>query len=290
MIARAILTAACLMSVCLAAAEPPAAPQDAGKVEFSFKLVPGQVSHHRVVTKSVGSMKLFESLPAQRFAQTVEQDVVVRCLQVNPDGSTVCELTMPRVGMKMNFGGFNMEFYSDRPEGPASKQPGMDFVGKLFTAFTKIRCRMTFSATGEPLKVEGLSEGVKQVVEEIADSMPVPGMKSFFDKFSEFMADDAILENMRSSHRMIPSGATAQVGDRWQREWEMRFPLFNVVMQGKGEYELAGVEEFRGRRCAKIRGRQSLSMRPGTKPAGEKATGVAGLLDRMQFSMDTSGG
>lgn len=292
MIARVILIAATLTSTCLiaAGAEPAGTADTSEKIEFSVKAVPGEVSHHRVVTKSVGSMKLFESLPAQRFAQTFEQDIVVRCLRVNPDGSAVCELTMPRVGMKMNFGGLAMEFYSDRPEGQTSKQPGMDIVGKLFMAFTKIKCQMLFSPTGEPLKVEGLSEGVSRVMDEIAGDLPIPGMKSFFDRFGEYMADDSMLENMRSAHRMIPNGATARIGDRWEREWEMEFPPFNTVMRGNGQYELVAVEEFRGRRCAKIRGKQSLTMRPGAKPAGGEATGFAGIMDRMKLSMDTSGG
>lgn len=259
-------------------------------VHFRFAPRQGDVSRSRVVTKAFGSMDMFGAMFSQKFSQTFEQDLVMKCLEVRPDGTSLFEMAIPAVAMKMNMGGLSLEIDTREEDPPPSKMPAQDMVRRLFTAMTRIKCNVTLSPEGEPLKVEGLSEGMKMVIDEISDQL-VAGLRQFFDQFRDFLADDIMAEQMRSAFRIVPDGGQARVGDRWTREWQVTLPPFNVLTQGRGEYELLEMTEFRGRRCAKIRVRSSLSTLPGQKPDLSKLGGVPrGLFDRMQFSMTASGG
>jgi hypothetical protein len=235
-------------------------------------------------------MNVFSQSSPQKFSQEFQQDVVMKCLEVRPDNSSVFELSLPNVAMKMNLGGIVVNVDTREPENVASTQPRSEFVRRLFSAMTRVRCKVTFSPTGEPLKIDGLSEGMDDVLKELGADL-LPGLRQMFDQLREQLADNIIEENMRTVFRMTPDGAKARVGDKWTREWQVTLPPFNVASQGKAEYELVGTEMVRGRPCAKIRVKSTLTTLPRDKQDPAKIKKLPkGILDRMQFTMDMAGG
>jgi hypothetical protein len=263
--------------------------QSAETVSFRFAPKVGEVTRTTIATKTSGSMNMFGSMLTQKFSQNYEQDIVLKCTEIKPDGTSVFEMTLPAVAMKMNMGGFSIEVDTRDENPPAATQPVFDIVRRLFTAMTRLECTVTFSPEGEPLKLEGLSEGMDSIMKEFSSQL-MPGLGQLFDQFRDYLADDIMAEQMRSVTRMMPDDGKARVGDKWTREWQVKLPPFNVMTQGKGEYEFLGMEEFRGRRCAKIRVKSSLTTMPGQKPDGAKLGVPKGIFDRMELSMNSSGG
>ena len=281
---------ACLLAGPVWAQLDAASPEPSAEVvEFRFTPNVGDTTRTTITTKATGSMNMFGSMLTQKFSQTYEQDIVLKCTEVKPDGTSVFEMTLPAVAMKMNMGGFSIEIDTRQENPPTATQPVHDLVWRLFVAMTRIRCTVTFSPKGEPLKLEGLSEGMESIMKEFSSQL-MPGLGQFFDQFRDYLADDIMAEQMRSVTRMMPDGGKARVGDKWTREWRVKMPPFNVMTQGKGEYEFLGMEEFRGRRCAKIRVKTSLTTVPGEKPDASKLGMPKGIFDRMEFSMTASGG
>lgn len=274
------------LPVLAADADAPAATDD-GVVEFHFKAEPGDAYRSRITTQTFGSITMFAPLPPQKFAQTFEQEIAMECVRVEPDGTVVFKMTMPSVAMEMNMGGVKMEVDTRKP--PVSTRPEFDLVRRIFEAMTRIECELAFSAQGEPLRVEGLSEGLQEVLEEATATLPMPSLKKMFDQMRDQLGDSIIEENLRATYRMFPDGGKARVGDTWTRDWTMQMPPMDIAAKGNAEYELAGVEEFRGRRCAKIRIKSTISTlpKPASAPSGE---GPRSILDRMNFTMNASGG
>lgn len=257
-------------------------------IDFHFVAKAGDMTRTRIVTKTFGSMNMFGL--NQKFSQNFEQEVVLKCTEVRPDGSSVFEMTLGEIAMKMNFGGMTIDIDTREQNPPAASMPMFDVVRRLFTAMTKIKCAVTFSPEGEPLEVAGLSEGMEAVMSEISDQL-VPGVRQFFDQFRDYLADDIMAEQMRSVFRILPDNGKAHPGDKWTRQWQVNMPPFSVMTQGRGEYEFLGMQEFRGRPCAKIRVRSTLTTVPGQKPDLSRLGGASkNLFDRMQFSMDAIGG
>jgi len=235
-------------------------------------------------------MNMFGSMFAQKFSQQFEQEIFMKCIEVRPDKSIIYEMSLPNVAMKMNLGGIRLDIDTRRQDGAASTQPVFQMLHRMFKSMTRIKCRVTVSPEGEPLKVEGLSEGMNSALDELSDQL-MPGMKQFFDQFRDQLGNNIMDEQMRSTSRMIPDGGQARIGDVWVREWQINLPPFNVATQGRGEYQLLGVEEFRGRPCAKIRVKTTMSTLADQKPDAAKLGSVPkGLFERMRFSMDLSGG
>lgn len=261
------------------------------QVQFGFVARKGDTARLKITTQTVGSMSMFGGMVEPKFSQNFEQDLVMTCIEVRPDKSSVFEMTLPEMSMRINMGGVPIEISTREEAAPTSAtNPASDLLHRVFMAMTKVKCTVTFSATGEPIKVEGLSEGMDSVLAEVSDQL-LPGMKQFFDQFRDYLADSIMEEQMRSAFRLVPDGGQARVGDRWNREWNIKMPPFNVMTQGKGEYELLGIEEFRGRLCAKIRTKSTMTTLPGQKPDASGAAGLPkSIFERMQFSMTASGG
>ena len=101
-------------------------------------------------------------------------------------------------------------------------------------------------------------------------------------------------QQMQSYYRMIPPKRVARVGDTWDNTWDIKLPMFHAGFEGKGEYELVGIETFRGRPCAKIRIKESfhtLPMPKKDKPdAAPTSNPATALFDNMSFHMKSRGG
>lgn len=268
---------------------PDPANSTAEVVDFHFVAKAGDMTRTRTVTRTFGSMNMFGSLINQKFSQNFEQEVVLKCTEVRPDGSSIFEMTLGEIAMKMNFGGMTIEVDTREENPPPASMPVFDVVRRLLTAMTTIKCTVTFSPEGEPLEVEGLSEGMEAIMSEISDQL-VPGLRQFFDQFRDYLADDIMAEQMRSAFRIYPDNGKARPGDTWTRQWQVNMPPFSVMTEGRGEYEFLEMREFRGRPCAKIRVRSTLTTLPGQKPDLSSLGGVSkSVFQRMQFSMNSRG-
>lgn len=268
----------------------PAAASPNQEVQFNYVAKVGDTARMKIVTRTFGSMDMFGAMLTQKFSQQFEQELVMKCIEVRPDKTSLHEMTLPNVAIRMDIGGIKIQVDTRQKDPVAASQPAYDLLYRVFTAITKIKCTVTFSPQGEPVKVEGLSEGMQKVFDELSDQL-MPGMKQFFDQFRDQLADDMLEEQMRASFRLTPDGGKARVGDTWKREWQVKMPPFNILTRGSGQYELLGVEEFRGHTCAKIRVKSDLTTIPGQKPDITKMGGAPkSLLERMQFSMNSSGG
>jgi hypothetical protein len=108
---------------------------------------------------------------------------------------------------------------------------------------------------------------------------------------TDYLGNNIIEENLRTSYRLYPDGGKANVGDRWNREWQVKLPVFKLGALGKAEYKLLGIEQFRGRPCAKIGFKSAMNTLPKPKqPEGSEAGVSRSQLDRMNLTMNASGG
>jgi hypothetical protein len=286
--AKRILMTACVLTgawVGVARAEVPEEPE---WVEFKIADMykPGHTSRLMLVTKAVGAMRMFEGMPEQKFMQTFCQELMMRVAKVNPDKSVVLELTMPRLRMEMSLFGMEMSFDSQSPAGKQGRLAGMAVAAALLRGMTEIEMTCTIGPDGTPQKLEGFSEGMKKVLANIAEKHDISPMeKQMLDQMGGFLSDDLMQEQMESNCRLTPPNRRLGVGDTWQHEWNQMMGFMNMLMKGRGEYELLGIETLRGRRCAKIRTKESFE----SVPAGERDKSGT-IFDRMDMKMTSSGG
>jgi hypothetical protein len=277
----------CVLAGAWAGAARADAPEAPDRVEFRTADMyrPGHVIRLMCVTKAVGAIKLFDPMPEQKFMQTFCQELMMRVTKVNPDKSIVLEVTMPRIRMEMSLFGMDTSVDSHAPADQKSKQPGMDVVAAMFKGMTGLKMTCTIGADGMPQKHEGFSEGMKKVLAELRKEDVPHSAQMMLDQIGDFMSDDMMLEQTKSNCRLTPLNRRLRVGDTWQREWNQAMGFFNMVMNFKGEYELLGIEPFRGRQCAKIRTKESFESAPAAE-RGKSGT----IFDRMDMKMTSSGG
>ncbi len=268
----------CIPNLCIAA-EP---ARSAGEVRFIVSWEPGRVIRQRVTSRTFGGIKLPDPLPEQKFSQTFDQTLVMRCRSTNPDGSFTLDVAMEDVGMRMSVGPMTVD--SRAPGG--EKNPSQAAVARVVKALSGVRFSLAVSDTGRPLKVQGLSESLKRVTSELSADKDMAMMKPIMDGIAKMFDDDAMLQQMNSIYRVLPPhGGPTKIGDKWDQTWKMKLPVANFQLEGKGEYELLGTQTFRGRPCAKIRVAETFRTTevPATEP-------VPGPFSRMQMELASSGG
>ncbi len=286
------------LSVCLTApavgvrAEPAARPD---RIDFKIAYQPGRVVRLRMAQKAVGAMSI-GLLPDQKFSQTFEEEMTTICRKVNPDGSAEFEHAIDRIAMKMGIFGMNIEFDSRVPTTRPAANPALPVVEKIFRGMVGSRFSVTLGPDGRPTKVSGLAEMMEKMVGTLGDDPAGAAAKKMVDGFANMFNDDNMMEQMKSYSRMTPRRSSVRVGDKWTDKWEVKLPIFRGAFQGEGEYELVGIEQFRGRSCALIRIKESFHMDDPPAPEGPDAARPAsvpaskGIFDRMRFNLRTSGG
>ena len=272
------------------------ASSDSKEIEFHFVTKPGQTQRLRIVTRSFGLMRLGgPPIPPQKFSQWAEQELATRCVEVLPDGTTRIEMMLPNAAFQMNYGGTKIAIDTRKPA--ESDNPSTQAMRELFVAMSKIKCNIILSSRGEPIKVQGFSQGVEEAIAEIDFFSSKPFIKPIVNQMQKCLGDNIIEEQLRTFFRLLPDRGKARIGDRWTHEWQVPLPIGHMIAVGKGEYELVGIERFRGRDCAKIKIRSSLTTT--TKPANDSAGTAAthssgdasdGLMAQMKFSLAASGG
>lgn len=292
---RRIARTACVLTGLWAAAGQAAAPGTPDQVDLKFIYKPGGVVRQRMVSKTVGTMKLFDPLPEQKFSSTFEQDLTMKCRQVNADKSALVDMTMDRIAMKMSVAGMDVVFDSSAPASrPAEGADKEEVLRKLFSAMVGSTLTMTMGPDGQPIKVDGGKEMVKKMSDELAGAKVPAALRKMFDQIGSMFGDDNLMKEMQSCQRMIPGRGPVRIGEKWSRKWDMKMPMFNAVIEGEGQYELLGIEEFHGRRCAKIGVRESFRM--GSAAPVEKAPDATtsapakGIFEQLHFELRSSGG
>lgn len=274
----------------LMAAEPAGQPES---VEFKFNFEPDRVIRQRVVTKSFGTISMASPMPEQKFSQVFEQTLTSRCRKVNADKSAVLDVSLDDLVMKMSIGPMSMEYDSRTFDPEKTTDPMTRLLGKIFSAMAGAKFTVTMSETGQPLKVEGLGDTLRKAAKATND--PQGGewaeVSKLFDQLGSLFDDETMGQQMQSMYRMSPQKkGPIKVGDRWEQDWSMKMPIVSGELTGKGEYELLGVQELRGRPCAKVRVKETFVLVPKPKEANKAATGMQAVLDRMEMELSSSGG
>jgi hypothetical protein len=265
-------------------------------IRFTAVHQPGQTVRNRFVMKQVGSMKLPEPLPEQKFVQTIEQEMASRCITVNADNSATYEVALPRMAMNMNAGGFSMNFDTASDPAKDSTSFGGEVFGRIFRAIVRAgKFMLTVSPEGRPIKVQGLADAMNKALDGIAGGQEQNvAAKALIDTLRMMFDDETMNQQMLSYYRMIPARSEARIGDTWKEQWQFSLPILNMGLEGEGEYELLGIEELRGRQCAKIRIKESFRSVPRDKaakpPSTQASNPAAALLSGMKFNMQSSGG
>ncbi|MGB9626407.1 MAG: DUF6263 family protein [Phycisphaerae bacterium] len=280
-----------IAAIATAGQEARAAQPDAIDLKFVYRT--GRTTRQRVVSRTVGSMKLFDPLPEQKFAQTFEQELTLTCRRVNPDGSAALDITMDRVAMQMSIGGLNMEFDSAAPATQPDDRLDTRMLARIFSAMLGSTLTVIVGPDGQPARIEGVKQFKEKMLNGLADE-PVPAsLRKLLDQVSGMFDDETMMKEMQSSYRLIPN-ERKRVGDRWERSWNMKIPLFNGRIDGQGRYELLAIEEFRGRKCAKIGVKESFHMAATPEvaaPAEANASAPAkGIVERLRFDLKAGGG
>jgi hypothetical protein len=241
-----------------AAVAQPAAGSDS--VEFRYVHKPGKRIVQRLTGKTVGSMKLFDPLPEIKFSQHYEQDIVNTCRRVNDDGSAEYEAAISRVAMRQSTGGVKIDFDSATydPSAATTKDCAQEMIAKVFGALTSCKFTITVGADGQPTKVQGLREAMNKVVDQIGKDTGFFNRK-ILDSLRTYLDDKVLAESMKQYYRMMPPAGPKRIGDKWESSWSMPMPFSTTPLTGKGMYELVGVEDLGGRRCAKVRVREAFS-------------------------------
>jgi hypothetical protein len=257
---------------------------------------PGKVDHLLITSNTVGSIRMFEPLPEQKFSQEFTELISARCLKKNPDGSADYEWTIERMTMSLSTGQFVVDFDSASFDPAAESDPAKRMVGRIFNAMTGCKFGMTEGADGQVLKVSGVSDMVQKAISAVTEDEEIPPfVKGFINRFAQMFDDDTLFQQMDSFYQFWPKSRTMTIGKTWTNEWDMPFPILNTTFVGHGEYELLGVTEYQGRRCARIKinesfGTQGTGTTAGTGAEPSPSTGPADFMARMQFDMESSDG
>jgi len=261
------------------------------RIEFKSTPKLGKVTRLNLISKNVGSMKMGEVMPEQKFSQTMEQELKSVCVKVNKDGTAVYEMTMPVIGMKMDAGGFKSEFHFDssKPDNvvkimPQTQIGKSDGFTKILSAMTKIKYTMTVDSDGKPIKVERYAESLKKALQD-QDNASAPE-KAFVDMLKAMSNDDTMLDQTKSRYSIFPSTGTVRVGETWHDETEMKMPMFNMLIQTRSDYKLVGIEEFRGRPCGKVEIKQTMKILPHKANSGQAKS----IFDSFEFNVAGSDG
>jgi hypothetical protein len=233
-----------------------AGPSDTIEFKFSHEL--GKVSRMKIVIKNVGSMKMPEPMPEQKFSQVIEQEVQLTCQKINPDGTAVYEMTMPFLGMTMDAGGFKTTYRVSNQNGnaviesgeaPKEQKQQTDKIFKLWVGLVESKFTLVVDARGKPIKLEGFAQAIEKAKKKVGSLSAMEQM--VFDQVSKGFNDESMMKQIASNDALFPK-QPVRIGDTWQHEEEANIPFLKIKMLSKSEYKLVGIEPFRGRNCAKI--------------------------------------
>ena len=263
-------------------------PSSEEYLDFTFKPEAGKVTRHRLTSQTLGSFQMVGGMPAQKTSSAFDQDIVMKCTEVRDDGTSLWELTMPRMAMRSNTGGIKMQVDTARTTERVATQPSpldeaTNFVETFFRGMTAIKCKITFSKEGKPIDFSGFDENYDRLVAATKGKGLMGTI--ILKQLKAVLNDKSMLENFGSYQRMMPTKPRVRLGEEWTGDWEMTVPVINTRLKVHGTYRLDAVEAINGRRCARISTRQTFTTEP--KERGETAAEAPSFFSRMSFTMNS---
>lgn len=288
-----------LLMVLIPAGATPAHAAAEGPIEFKFPHKLGETSRSRMITRVVGSVESPLPLFDQRIAQTVELIWSERCIEIKQDESAVIEVTIERYTGSLSFAGIKLSFDSERDHMAESRLIGpfaemeriLNFVAQHLGHAS---FRLITTPDGRTARVEGLGDCLGKAIEAIGKEIGGPA-EGMLEQIRALMNDDVMKQNFDSGLRLVPPEGPVKAGDTWKAKWDFTMPDYSLAFGGEGAYELIGIEEFRGRRCAVVKASETYDLRrtepsesehAATRPA---SSAFASLMKHMTFDFESGG-
>jgi hypothetical protein len=237
------------------------------QIEVKYNFVPGRAVRSRMTMKSVGSTQIHETLPEQKMTQTFEIEFLERCLKVNDDGLGVFEMGMPVLRIDTTSGNAKFRYASDQDSVQTDSPIIAKIIAFLLKPMTKMRFRYTMKTDGEPVEIEGLTSGIKKILNALKIPEIAGPESNFLSQITEWVSDEQMMERLRWDYRMTPHGGM-RVGDEWEHTWENEMPPFSQKLTATGRYKLLGIERFRDRLCARITLKETYELGAQTEASG----------------------
>lgn len=287
-------------------AAPASAQRKDDKVKLQIGMQPGQVYRFGITVKNLGTVEMNQPMPGQRFIQVIEEEFQARCIDVTDEGQVVMEMSIPRMAMKMNYGGMNFQFDSAAPRKEPTSSASEDsedpeeFIRqssgstqKFYEALTRLTFTATMDRSGDNLEIHGLKEGLQKAVDECMDSAS-KAEKMMLSSIFMMLDDDMISESLDALNAHIPQDREwVAPGDTWTRQWDMDIAMMGIKFVGHDEFTVVGYEEHMGRPCVKLAARQrfeSAELDPAQKKAGQPGNLMSALMGKMDFAIEGSEG
>jgi len=210
----------------------------------------------------------------------MQQWLKMECVSVDARGVATVRMAFERVAMTMAMGPMTMEYDSALPprDGFFNRQ-----MGSALGAMVGAQLEADIDANGKCLAMRGIDEMFDKLMGDL------PGAAQIRDMLKGAFTEDQIKEQWFRWYRCreaLPE-TRMQVGHVWTDDQSMNFgPLGEV--NSKTKHKLLGVEDYQGRRCAKIVLTANLDMAsggpgvsntiPGLKSMKMTSTGGTGLI------------
>ncbi|MCD6339601.1 MAG: hypothetical protein J7M29_09520 [Verrucomicrobia bacterium] len=187
-----------------------------------------------------------------------EQDMALRVLAARPGGGYELEMEILRVKLQASMGGATILSYDSEKESLAGAATNLlaQTMGKL----VGLKLRFLTNAKGEVEEVKGGEAALKRI-EGSAPAPVLQGLKKLFSKEG--------IQQMGLLPQHMPQ-REVKVGEKWPVTSEIELPSLGKVRTDL-EYTLRGVERHKGRRCALLEYRGTIS---GTSSTDAAATAM----------------
>jgi hypothetical protein len=214
------------------------------KVTLRQKFTQGSTTRMTMTT----DMNIKMDLPGQdlgeaqesKMAQTFE--MLLHVSDIGPDGTTTLEMTYDRIKQSIDMGGRGVGFDSKASEQTA---PEAKMMAATLKPLLGLRVTIKLDKDLHPTEVKGFDELWKRLDADPASS----GMRKQVERaFGDKQIKKMMEQFMAGS---FPSHPVA-VGESWKQSENVDMPMIGEL-NVKATSTLEGIEQYKGRRCAKIR-------------------------------------
>ena len=231
----------------------------------------GEMCYLHGTVEAVGTIEGMGPTP-QQFSQRIEQWMKRECVAVDAKGVTTERMTYERVAVTMSAGPMTTSYDSARPEAGGS---GAEALGKWVGALVGLSIEGRIDADGRCIEVRG----VKEMMEKLTAGMGGDGLAA--SMVQGMISEDGVKDKFGTAS--ILPGRQVKVGEVWSKDRSMAMgPLGTLEMKQK--FKLLAVEQYQGRRCARIGTTSSLGMAADTSKSG-----VPGMFGPMDVTMSMAG-
>lgn len=189
------------------------------------------------------------------------QETLLRVTNVDTDGVTTLEMTFERMRQVMDMG--ERKIVLDSKEDPQTTDSMSQALSAAFKPLIGHTIVITFDRDQKAVEVKGMDEMWKAFGEDVKGlAMRKQMEKMFGDRQIQKMMEQCLARN-------LPKQPVA-VGEKWISNDQMDIPIMGSV-RVKTACTLAGIEQYKGRQCAKILMSAQMApaeTQPGSRPHG----------------------